>query len=115
MKTLRTTTATLIAIVLAANFATPASSGEISNEIIRGRLIAPVPLKIPSGVDPLSVYLGSYLVEAVATCNSCHSNKEYTNLAILLMARPKQDQPDLLCRTKAQSFRVSCLRECHAR
>ena len=53
----------------------PGLADEIYAEIQRGKEIAPVPLQIPAEVSPLSVYFGSYIVEAVATCNSCHSNK----------------------------------------
>ena len=67
----------LAGLALAGSLTPPALANEILEEIVRGRIIAPVPLKIPENVNPLSVYLGSYVVEAVATCNSCHSNKEY--------------------------------------
>jgi hypothetical protein len=63
---------------------------EINAEITRGRMIAPVPLTIPDDVDPQSVFLGSYIVEAVATCNSCHSNKEYTVTGNPFNGQPKQ-------------------------
>jgi hypothetical protein len=48
--------------------------------ILRGFEIAPVPLKL-EGTDPALVGLGSYLVNAVASCNDCHSadpSVEYT-------------------------------------
>ncbi len=74
----RSTLFGLAALALTVGVAPPALANEILEEIIRGRAIAPVPLKVPENVNRLSAYLGSYVVEAMATCNSCHSNKEYT-------------------------------------
>jgi hypothetical protein len=46
-------------------------------EIAIGKKIAPVLLTIPVGVLHASVYYGSYIVNAVADCNGCHSNNEF--------------------------------------
>lgn len=45
---------------------------EVDRQIRRGFEIAPVPLKV-DGKDWRDVGLGSYLVNAVASCNDCHS------------------------------------------
>ncbi len=62
---------------LALVVAQTASANEITNEINVGKAVVPVTLTIPAGVDPNSVYLGSYIVNVVADCNGCHSNNEY--------------------------------------
>jgi hypothetical protein len=80
----------LIGFAFAVGMVLPATADEIRNEVIRGKMIAPVPLKIPPGVNPASVYLGAYVVEAVATCNSCHSNMEYTATGNPFNGQPKQ-------------------------
>lgn len=70
-----------IAALAVATLATPPAvhaESELQSEIATGQKIAPVKLTMPLGVDPRLVYLGAYIVEAVATCNGCHSNKEYT-------------------------------------
>ena len=68
----------------------PVWADEIYAEVKRGQEIAPVPLQIPADVNPISVYFGSYFVEAVATCNSCHSNKEYTAINNPFEGKPKK-------------------------
>lgn len=65
-------------------------TSEIAREVWIGKEIAPVPLKIPRGTNPFSVYLGAYIVEAVATCNSCHSNLEYAPGHNPFLGQPKQ-------------------------
>jgi cytochrome c1 len=77
-------------LVAAVALVPSASANEIFDEILRGREIAPVPLKIPRNVDPFSAYLGAYVVEAVATCNSCHSNNEYAAGHNPFLGQPKQ-------------------------
>ena len=63
---------------------------ERNREIEIGRRIAPVPLTIPAGVSPGSVYLGSYIVAGVADCNGCHSNNEFTATGNPFNGQPKQ-------------------------
>ncbi len=46
------------------------------NRIMRGQAIAPVALDL-TDKNPASVYLGSYLVNAVGGCNDCHTNPSY--------------------------------------
>ncbi len=53
--------------------ATPATNAE---RIAKGIRIAPVPLNL-SGLDRNLVGLGSYLVNAVAGCNDCHSLQQF--------------------------------------
>jgi hypothetical protein len=65
------------------------SSRETLREIEIGRKIAPVPLTIAMR-DPNSVYLGSYLVNAVADCNGCHSNNEFTATGNPFHGKPKE-------------------------
>jgi hypothetical protein len=55
---------------------------ELVADIIIGKQIAPVPLTIPKGVNPLLVYRGSYIVNGVADCDGCHTaspNTEYVS------------------------------------
>jgi hypothetical protein len=42
----------------------------------QGKAISPVPLNL-SGKHPLLVYLGSYIVNAHGSCNSCHTCPSY--------------------------------------
>lgn len=92
----------LAGLALAATFALPVvaddgdheglgerSFSELSREIIIGKKIAPVPLTIKHR-DPSSVYLGAYIVEAVAGCNGCHSNNQYTATGNPFNGQPKQ-------------------------
>jgi len=59
--------------------ATIPAMAQIIEEISIGKKIAPVPLTIPRGVSAASVYLGSYIVNAGADCDGCHSNNEFTS------------------------------------
>lgn len=52
---------------------------DLRDAIEIGKMIAPVPLTIPSNVDPNRVYYGAYLVESPAGCDGCHSNRQYTS------------------------------------
>jgi hypothetical protein len=70
--------------------ATMPAMAQIPQEILIGRKIAPVPLSIPRGVSPDSVYLGSYIVNGVADCNGCHSNNEFTAAGNPFNGQPKQ-------------------------
>src|SRR5271170_2170840 len=50
---------------------------QTNEEIAIGKKVAPVLVTIPVGVKSASVYYGSYIVNAVADCNGCHSNNAY--------------------------------------
>lgn len=63
---------------------------DLAAQIVRGRQIAPVPLAIRDGVNPLSVWLGSYIVNGVADCNGCHSNNPFTPGHNPFQGQPKQ-------------------------
>jgi hypothetical protein len=98
MRCLRFALAGVAGLALAATLALPVladehdfdkDTREIAREIKIGKRIAPVPLTLGRR-DPASVYLGAYIVEAVATCNSCHSNKEYTATGNPFNGQPKQ-------------------------
>ncbi len=53
-----------------------------------GAQIAPVPLKL-SRRDSNTVYLGSYIVNAVAGCNDCHTNPSYAPGGNPYLGQPK--------------------------
>ena len=53
-----------------------------------GARIAPVPLKL-SRKDSDTVYLGSYIVNAVAGCNDCHTNPSYAPNGNPYLGQPK--------------------------
>lgn len=73
--------ALLIAIASAppqtANAETEDFSPQEQREIQKGLAIAPVPLKL-NGRNNNLVGLGSYIVNAQADCNGCHTNPPYT-------------------------------------
>lgn len=79
-----------LALAITAGAASANSGDEFGREIIRGRQIAPVTLTIPAGVSATSVYLGSYIVNAVADCNGCHSNNEFAAGGNPFLGQPKQ-------------------------
>ncbi len=78
----------VLALVLAN--AAAADEREWAGAINRGKAIAPVPLKIPAGVSPASVYVGSFIVNGVAGCNDCHSSNSYTATGNPYKGQPKQ-------------------------
>lgn len=62
-----------------------------------GLRVAPLPLDM-KGKNPTLVGYGSYLVNVVATCNGCHSTKEYADgYNPFLGQKPKTD-PDAYLR-----------------
>lgn len=77
------------ALALASPLAARADDSELARDIAVGKRIAPVPLRLATR-DPSTVYFGAYLVEAVATCNSCHSNKEFTATGNPFNGQPKE-------------------------
>jgi hypothetical protein len=58
------------------------------DDIATGYKIAPVKLNM-TGRDPFLVGWGSYLVNAVAGCNDCHTNPPYANGGNPYMGQPK--------------------------
>jgi hypothetical protein len=52
---------------------------ELSRAAQQGKALAPVPLVL-NGKSPQLVYRGSYLVNAVAGCNSCHTCPSYRGI-----------------------------------
>jgi len=60
--------------------------------IERGFAIAPVPLNL-EGKDRNLVGLGSYLVNAVAACDDCHSVSEYAQGGVPYFGQPKKIDP----------------------
>jgi hypothetical protein len=73
--------ATLLAITLFAGYRAAhgqetMDSYKLGRDAQQGKLITPVTLNL-SGKDPETVYLGSYLVNAQAGCNSCHTCPAY--------------------------------------
>ena len=69
--------AILISVPVTFAAATMPAMAQGASDIAIGKQIAPVPITIPSHVPPASVYLGSYIVNAVAACNNCHSNNPW--------------------------------------
>ena len=69
--------AILISVPVTFAAATMPAMAQGNSDIAIGKQIAPVPITIPPNVPPASVYLGSYIVNAVAACNRCHSNNEW--------------------------------------
>ncbi len=69
--------AILISVPVIFAAATMPAMAQGNSDIAIGKQIAPVPITIPPNVPPASVYLGSYIVNAVAACNRCHSNNEW--------------------------------------
>jgi hypothetical protein len=59
------------------------------DDIATGYKIAPVPLNL-AGRDPFLVGWGSYLVNAVAGCNDCHTNPSYATGGSPYNGQPKQ-------------------------
>jgi hypothetical protein len=57
--------------------------------IFRGYQIAPVPLRL-RGLDRDLVGLGSYIVNAQAACNDCHTNPPYAAGGNPYMGQPKK-------------------------
>jgi len=49
--------------------------------ILKGSTISPVPLNL-AGKDPIQVWWGSYLVNAIGDCNGCHSSGTPASLGI---------------------------------
>lgn len=66
----------------------PAPDSELSR-IIRGYAIAPVPLNLRGKDRPL-VGLGSYIVNAQAGCNDCHTNPSYAPGGDPYLGEPKR-------------------------
>ncbi|HXU28996.1 MAG TPA: cytochrome C [Thermoanaerobaculia bacterium] len=60
-----------------------------TQRIVRGFLIAPVPLNL-RGKDRALVGLGSYIVNAQAGCNDCHTNPSYAPGHDPYLGEPKQ-------------------------
>jgi len=60
-----------------------------TSRIIRGYLIAPVPLKL-HGRNRALVGLGSYIVNAQAGCNDCHTSPSYAPGHDPYLGQPKQ-------------------------
>jgi cytochrome c553 len=58
----------------------PTADQDMQAKILKGFQIAPVPLNL-LGKDPAQVGYGSYLVNAVAGCNDCHSAGAQTQYA----------------------------------
>jgi hypothetical protein len=71
--------AELLTLVVLAGFHPDVSYSQTSDDprIMQGLAIAPVTLNL-TGRDRNMVGLGSYLVNAVAGCNDCHTNPSYT-------------------------------------
>jgi hypothetical protein len=67
----------LVPVTFAA--ATMPAMAQGNSDVAIGKEIVPngVAITIPPHVPPASVYLGSYIVNAVAACNRCHSNNEW--------------------------------------
>lgn len=63
---------TLIAIVMRTQSGQAQGQGNDESKITQGFEIAPVPLDL-SGKNPALVGLGSYIVNAQADCNGCHT------------------------------------------
>ncbi len=82
--------AALGVLTLALAHVAAADEREWTAAINRGRALAPVPLKIPAGVSPASVYVGSFIVNGVAGCNDCHSSNPYTATGNPYKGQPKQ-------------------------
>ena len=72
--------------------ARPPADSELSR-IIRGYEIAPVPLKLRGRNRPL-VGLGSYIVNAQAGCNDCHTNPSYAPGGDPFQGEPEQINVD---------------------
>lgn len=91
MKHLRTALLGTAACALAAATAlTPAvAANELATEIAIGQAVNPVTLNIGTR-DPNMVYLGSYIVNAVAGCNDCHTNPSYATGGNPFLGQPKQ-------------------------
>jgi len=70
----------------AANDNNPTQDEKLKIEI--GARIAPVPLTI-GRKDSSTVYLGSYLVNAVGGCNDCHTNPPFTPTGNPYVGQPK--------------------------
>ena len=63
-----------------------------NSDIAIGKEIASqikIAITIPPNVPPASVYLGSYIVNAVAACNRCHSNSEWATNNNPFMGQPQ--------------------------
>jgi hypothetical protein len=60
-----------------------------TSRIVRGYLIAPVPLKL-RGRNRALVGLGSYIVNAQAGCNDCHTNPPFAPGGDPFLGEPKQ-------------------------
>ena len=63
-----------------------------NSDIAIGKEIASqlkIAITIPPNVPPASVYLGSYIVNAVAACNRCHSNSEWAPNSNPFMGQPQ--------------------------
>jgi hypothetical protein len=72
--------AILISVPVTFAAATMPAMAQGNSDIAIGKEIASqlgIAITIPPNVPPASVYLGSYIVNAVAACNRCHSNNEW--------------------------------------
>jgi hypothetical protein len=59
------------------------------NRVVRGFVIAPVPLNL-QGKNAALVGLGSYIVNAAGGCNDCHTNPPYAPGGNPFLGQPKQ-------------------------
>ena len=88
-----TAAAVLVFAVLEARAAAPSANARTGNpeldRVIRGYQIAPVPL-IKHGRDKNLLGLGSYIVNAQAACNDCHTNPPYAPGGNPFRGEPKQ-------------------------
>jgi hypothetical protein len=69
--------------------ANPPAANTEAARIFRGYQIAPVPLRL-RGLDRDLVGLGSYIVNAQAACNDCHTNPPYAAGHDPFMGQPAQ-------------------------
>lgn len=69
--------------------ADPLAPDSEASRIFKGYQIAPVPLKL-RGRDRALVGLGSYIVNAQAGCNDCHTNPPYAPGGDPYLGEPKQ-------------------------
>ncbi len=65
-----------VVLVVLCGFAVKGYTAGSESRIQRGMQIAPVSLNV-QGKNRAQVYLGSYLVNAVSTCNDCHTCPSY--------------------------------------
>lgn len=76
MRKALTLTCALAGIVLAALLATVPGRAQGNSEVRRGLEISPVELDL-TGLNPALVAKGSYIVNAHAGCNDCHTEPQY--------------------------------------